>query len=313
MLLGAMALVFAMPAQRPALAQSGGEAHTPTPVAVGDRIYCAGFVSEQPIQADTRIVGSLNEVREYFLVNNAHVYMNKGKAQGVQVGEIYHIVRPVGPFYHPFKNRSYTKSLSHGQKLGYMNEEYGFARVIAVQDNTATLEITEACAEARLGDALVKYDKPQIPEQRAFTPLDPLSVPTGKTTGQIIYARHDHEQLTASDVVILDIGEKAGVKVGDYFTIFREQGSDGINTYRDDETAPKRSNSDSDRFHGNPYSILHPSINKEVLTKKYPGKVLPRTVVGELVVTRVEGTTATAIITRTQNGEVYVGDHAELQ
>ena len=44
-----------------------------------------------------------------------------------------------------------------------------------------------------------------------------------------------------------------------------------------------------------------------------PGKVLPRTIVGELVITRVEGNTATAIVTRTQSGEAYVGDNIELQ
>jgi hypothetical protein len=316
MLIGALALAFTAPVvDFSAAAQSGGENRGPVPIAVGDRVYCAGFVSETPVNADLRLISPVNYSRTLF-VNGDRVHINKGKADGIQVGDVYQIVRPLGAFYHPFsKKNSYVSVSRKGDRLGYYTEEVGFVRVIAVYDTRATIEVTEACSEAKLGDALVRYEKPVMPEQRAFTPLDPLSGPNGKTTGRIVLARNSREQLVTSDVVTLDIGQKVGVKVGDYFTIYRDHNSDSLNRYYEDEVAYKKNEAGSDRFRGNDRSIIHPAENgqREKLKRQFPDKTFPRTVVGELVVTRVEGNTANAIITRTQNGEAFLGDFVELQ
>ena len=313
MLLGAMALVFSIPPATTHVSAQSGENSAPVPVAVGDRVYCAGYISENKPNGDIRIVASPNSTT-YLYVNGQRAFINKGKADGIQVGDVYQVIRPLGEFYHPFKTKLHFPDFGRrGEKLGYYTEEIGFVRVIAVQDNTSTIEVSESCSEARLGDALVKFEKPKVPDQRAFTPLNPLSGPNGKMTAQIILARSGREQLAASDVITLDVGEKAGVKVGDYFTIFREAHSEPITKFYDDEVSFKHVEAGSERFRGNDRSILHPSIQKEKLDKKYPGKVLPRTVVGEVVVIRVEGTTATAIVTRTQTGEAFLGDFVELQ
>lgn len=317
MLIGALALVFTAPGELPVAAQEG-ETRAPIPIAVGDRVYCAGFISEQPGKVDARIVGSVNEATRSFIARGERVYMNKGQAEGVQVGQIYHITRPLGKFHHPFKGTTSARLpksqyQKKGEFLGYYTEEIGFARVLAVGDKFSTLEITETCTEARIGDALNLWEKPTLPEQRAYTPLDPLAVPNGKTNGQIIFARSSRELLSSSDVVIIDLGQQAGVKVGDYFTIYRTQGSEEIVPFRDDEVSFKRLESGSDRYRGSNYSINHPSVQKEKIDKEFPGKILPRTVVGELVVTRVEGKTANAVITRVQGTEVTLGDFVELQ
>lgn len=310
----AVALAFAIAAAPPTAAQSG-ESRASNPIAVGDKVVFAGFISENQISNDVRIVGAEDEAFQQFLYRGERVYMNKGASKGAQVGELYSVIRPQGAFYHPFKN-AYVRFPSferRGDKLGFFNDEVGVARVIAVQSNTATLELVETYSLVRVGDVLQPYQKRGLPEQRAFKTLDPLAPPTGKTTGQIVLARTGREHLTSSDVVFIDLGDKAGVKIGDYFTIFRGQGSENINNFRDDETTPKRIENGSDRFRGGTYSILYPAKQKEQIDKEYPGKVLPRTIVGELVVTRVEGTTAVAVITRTQGGEVLLGDQIELQ
>jgi len=313
-LVGALALVFTAPsAVRPVAAQNG-ENSAPAPIAVGDRVYCGGFVSESQVKPEMLIVGSVNAAARELYVNGERVYLSKGSADGVQVGEVFQIVRPSGAFYHPFNTKLKLPSFEkRGNQLGYFNEEIGFLHIITVQEKTATAEITETCSEARLGDSLIKYEKPQLPESRAFVPLNPLAVSNGKTTGQIVLARYAREQLGPSDVVVLDIGQKIGVKVGDYFTIYREADSEHLTKYRDDEVSPKNTEGGSDRYRGNGRSIDRRAVKKEKINKDFPAKILPRTVVGELVVTRVEGNTATAVITRTQSGEVYLGDHVELQ
>lgn len=290
---------------------SAQEGSKPAPIATGDKVYCAGFISDTKISYDTRIIGNPKEDEISFLYKGARAFMNKGQGDGIQVGDVYQILRPRGAFYHPFKNvNSFSR---RGELLGYFSEEVGFVKVIAVHEKTSTIQIVESCGEVRQGDALVKYEKPQLPDQRAYTPIDPLAPSSGKSTGQIVTARNAREVLSASDVVIIDLGQKAGVKVGDYFTIFRTNGSEPIKKIRDDEVAFKNGEGGSERYRGNSYSITHPSIQKEKIRAEYPNSTLPRTVVGELVVTRVEGNTAVAIIVRTQGGEVFVGDNVELQ
>jgi len=290
---------------------SAQEGSKPTPIATGDKVYCAGFISDTKISYDTRIIGSPKEDEASFMYRGSRAFMNKGQGDGIQLGDTYQVIRPRGPFYHPFKNvNSFSK---RGQLLGYFSEEVGFVKVIGVHEKTSSIQVTESCGEIRLGDALVKYEKPQLPEQRAFAPLDPLAPSSGKSTGQIVTARNAREILSTSDVVIIDLGQKAGINVGDYLTIFRENSSESIKRFRDDEVAFKNGEGGSERYRGNNYSITHPSVQKEKIRAEYPNSTLPRTVVGELVVTRVEGNTAVAIIVRTQGGEVFVGDNVELQ
>lgn len=288
---------------------------TPIPIANGDRIYCAGFVSDTKISYDMRIVGNTRDTENSVFSNGMRVFVNKGSDDGVQVGDVYQVIRPKGPFYHPFKNRktSFPSLAKKGQLLGYFTEEIGFVKVIAVRNKLSTVEVQEACTEILLGDALIKYEKPQLPELKNYTPIDPLAPSNGKTTGQIISARGTRELLSISDIVLLDVGQKVGIKVGDYFTIFRENGSEPIQKFRDEEVSFKNSEGGSDRYRGNSRSIAHPSIQKEKLRIQNPTSSFPRTVVGELVVTRVEGNTAIAIITRNQGGEIFVGDNIELQ
>jgi hypothetical protein len=315
MLIGTLALVFSIPAANTVSAQGPEGGRAPIPIANGEHVYFAGFISETPVPNEVKIVGAVGEYYKYLYGRGDRVFMNKGQGQGVQVGEVYQILRPLGAFYHPFKNAKvrFPSFERRGDQLGYFTDEIGVARVISVQDKTATLEISESFIEVRIGDVLIPFQKREMPEQKVVTPIDPLAPSNGKTNGQIIFARAQREQLGTSDVVFIDLGQKAGVKVGDYFTIFREQGSENINHFRDDEVALKHNEISSDRFRGGNYSQIHPHVQKEKIDLLYPGKDFPRTVVGELVVTRVEGNTATCIITRVLNGEVFLGDKIELQ
>ena len=65
---------------------------------------------------------------------------------------------------------------------------------------------------------------------------------------------------------------------------------------------------DSDRFHGGEYSIQATRVPREkVLSDRPP---LPRKVLGELVVLKVEKGTSVALITRT-TAEVQIGDFVQ--
>ncbi|MCS6885648.1 MAG: hypothetical protein RMM17_04755 [Acidobacteriota bacterium] len=282
---------------------SAQEAGTAKTIVKADAIYYGAFVSENPIPSDTQIVASPLEPFRRYYTQGQIVYLNKGQSQGIKVGDLYQTLRSLGVFKHPFKKA----------KLGYYNEQTGIIRIISVQDTSATAEVYDTYNGVMLGDIVVPFQKLTPPEARPYGKFDPMAISTGKLTGQIVWARDSREQLSTGDVVIVDVGERVGVKLGDYFTIYREQGSDGILNYADFEFGMRRSTGGSLRFRGSEFAIDRPVEGRDVLRRRYDSSTMPRTNVGELVIIRVEGTTATGVVVRTQGGEAFVGDKIELQ
>jgi len=133
---------------------------------------------------------------------------------------------------------------------------------------------------------------------------------SGGTTGQIVMAPGFHEHLSANRVVYIDLGTRQDIHPGDRFTIFREIGrGEGITKIPQDKVVKDReSGYGSDRYHGGEYSIQGTRVPQEQVMRERPP--LPRKVMGELVVLKVEKGTSVALITRT-NAEVWIGDRIE--
>jgi hypothetical protein len=119
-----------------------------------------------------------------------------------------------------------------------------------------------------------------------------------------------HENLSANRVVYIDLGTRQDVHPGDLFTIYREIGSgEGITRSPKDKVVTDRSSDyGSERFRGGEYSIQATRVpEKQVIRERPP---LPRKVLGELVILKVEKTASVALITRT-TAEVQIGDRIE--
>ena len=116
-----------------------------------------------------------------------------------------------------------------------------------------------------------------------------------------------HENLSANRVVFIDLGTRQDVHPGDSFTIYREIGArEGITNTPKDSVMKRRSDGyESDRFRGGEYSIQATRVPQHTVLRERPQ--LPRKVLGELVVLKVEKTASVALITRT-TAEVQVGD-----
>ena len=119
-----------------------------------------------------------------------------------------------------------------------------------------------------------------------------------------------HENLSANRVVFIDLGSRQDVRPGDLFTIYREIGSgEGITkTPRDKVVNSRSSGYSGDRYHGGDYSIQGTRVPQEQVMRERPP--LPRKVLGELVVIKVEKGVSVALITRT-TAEVQIGDLVE--
>ncbi|MFY9553821.1 MAG: hypothetical protein WAV47_03770 [Blastocatellia bacterium] len=270
------------------------------PLAKRSDIYCTGFIADGPPRTDLQVVGAEKENLKVTFAQGDVVFLNRGRRAGIQPGATYYIIRPVSEVNHPFTKR----------RLGYYVRELGLLRVIEVGDQTATAEITVSCDTVEFGDLLRPYEEYTGPNVGEARPLPRYGEGSGGTTGQIVMSPGFHENLSANRVVYLDLGTRQDVHPGDLFTIYREIGPrEGITNAPQDKVVKDRSGGySSDRFRGGEYSIQGTRVPLEQVMRERP--TLPRKVLGELVVLKVEKGASVALITRT-TAEIQIGDMVE--
>jgi hypothetical protein len=263
-----------------------------TPVAHESEWACGGFIEQTPQAASAQLVGGVKETERRSYGQGDLVFIDAGAQGGVREGQEFTVVRPRGRFSSKFSKKG---------TLGVYTQEVGRLRVVRVRDRASVAEVTESCTDLLLGDLLRPYAPREVPPARAEGPLDIFAEPTGKQTGRI-----------AED----------NIKVGDRLTVFRPKGHGTIVGYGDEMTVNARRDYQSDEFRGGGFSIQAQRVKdvdgpKSGATVKTPSirrhrPPVPRKVVGEIVVLRVEGRAATAIVTRTAQ-EIHTGDAVELQ
>ena len=297
-LLAVLALAPSLRTSRAGQQPSGEERK---PVATRTDVYCAGYISESSSWPDLHIVGAERENLKHSYEQGDIVFLDKGREHGVRPGQTYYIIRPIDKMKHPFT----------GKKIGTYVHEVGMVRVLQVNDRTSTAEVTVSCDPVELGDYLRVYEERVAPAPRPAQPLPLHGESSGDISGQIIGARHNREYLAANDIVYLDLGERQGVKEGDYFTVYHKISSDweNIAKYPNDKIYNKRSDSyQSDHYRGGEFSNQSLAKERQKVLDDRPS--IPRKVLGEVVILRVEKGTATGLVTRTA-GVVNVGDKVE--
>src|SRR2546430_14993881 len=104
----------------------------------------------------------------------------------------------------------------------------GQVRVVDVQPKVSVAQVIFSCGYMQRGDILQPYqDRPAPPykEPAAFDHFAPVS---GKPVAMVV-AGKDYGQIYGKlSAVYVNLGTNQGVKVGDYFRIFRYQGSRAV-------------------------------------------------------------------------------------
>jgi len=275
---------------------------------------CSGFIEQAPQAALGQIVGAEEERERSIFAPGNLVFIDAGAQSGVRVGQEFSVVRPRGQFRSKFSRKS--------GPLGVYTQEVGRLRVVRVRDRVSVAEVTNACEDLLFGDLLRPVQAREVPPARGEVALDHFAEPTGKQTGRIVLARDGREVLTRDNVVFIDLGAEDNVRVGDYLTVFRPEGHGVIVEYDKEIEANRRDGFQSERLRGGGFSIQShrvrdvngsssgPTVKTPSIKRHRPQ--VPRKVVGEVVVTRVEGRTATAVVTRVAQ-EVHTGDAVEVQ
>jgi len=318
-----LALAFAANAQSPTPTPQVlmPSPEQPRPVAGRSSLYCAGYIRYQRLPHMPEIVGAEEEQEQRTYADGDIVYLNAGSQQGIKEGQNFQIIRPRGD----------VKGV-HRQKRGFLGtyiQEVGQLQVLRVRENTSAAQITFTCDAALLGDLLAPVPDRQSPLQRAEENLDRFADPTSKQNGRLMMAKDNREMVSRNDIVYIDLGSEDQVKRGDYLTIYRPLGTGNITRIDNEEMARNRATGfQSDRFQGGGFSNqasrakdstafrdtegryrYRPITSREV---KRHRPLMPRKIVGELVIIDVQTRTATAIITRVA-AEVHTGDWVEIQ
>ncbi len=253
-------------------------------------VNCSGFVTDQKVPDEIRLISAEQSNYKITFARGDYVHINRGQDKGVRVGDRFSVVRPdKDPTDVPWFKWQ-TKLL---KAMGTPYMDLGQIRVVSVQPKVSIAQVNFSCAFMQRGDILQPYqDRPAPPfkDPAAFDHFAPVS---GKPVAMLVAGKDYGQVYGKLSAVYVNLGSNQGVKVGDYFRIFRYQGSMA-------ETVPQNK--------GYQYSMY----GFGSAPARYEWNDLPREVLGEGIVLSVSRNSSTMVITF-NSIEVYAGDYIEIE
>lgn len=280
-------------------------------IAGRNNLYCAGYIQSNAISTANKIIAGQDESDKYFYAQNDYLYINMGNDKGVNVGDVFAVVRPRGGVTSKWTTKD----------VGFYVQEVGAVEVVNVKREVSVVRVKTSCDNFLLGDLIELVPIRTSPVVEPLAPFDRFGDPSGKAMGRILMARDGHEMLTRDQIAYVDLGADDSVKIGDRLTVFRplEKGNLFLNSDREGVSS-RDYGFESDVYKGGKFSNQSArktgdkANDQEVRTqdaRKDRPKYL-RKVVGEAVVLNVKERTATVVITRTGQ-EIHTGDWVEIQ
>lgn len=208
------------PAPAPPPAPFAEEAKpAPKPVAKGPALFAAADAREMncaPQLLEVYDPGPLTisgreETNKTMQGQGDVVYLSAGKDMGIQPGAEYVVVRS-GPV---------VKNPDTRKPMAVYVMRFGRVRVLAVQENSATAEITFSCDDIHEGDHLIPYREMQAPLIERI-PLAKLASPNpGRLLGVVAVLADPRATIAgAGHLVGIDVNSHAGVTGGDRVLFF---------------------------------------------------------------------------------------------
>ncbi len=269
--------------------------------AIPGDIYCAGVVTTESIPHETYVITGEQSNYKITFDDGDYVYINKGASQGVKVGDLFTAIRPVKD---PF-GIEWTK-WQNGilKKMGTVWEDEARVRVIVAQANVSIAQVEHACDYVQRGDTLLPFTERALPPLKSEANFDRFAPPDGKPMAMVITGKKFQTQVGTNDVVYVNLGQGEGVHVGDYFRIFRYQGTQHDTVY---QTPRYAFDAEFDSAIPDMGIFGFGAVNK-----KWDWSNVPREVLGEGLVIRTGPNSATVLLTFTLR-EIFPGDYVELE
>ncbi len=255
-----------------------------------DGPYCGGVVTTQAPSADFYVIsGPEPDLKTIWSQGNV-VYINRGASQGVKIGDEFLVSRPeTDPLELPW----FTGQMMLMKAMGTYYADLGRIRVITVQSKVSVAQIIHSCDFIQRGDVLEPFQERPAPQIKPAGALDRFAPANGKPKATIVFTRRFGQVSGVGAIVYANVGSAQGVKVGDYFRVFREVGNTREGLYQ--------VSTDSYKLWGFGST-----------PQPYGPQDLPRDIIGEGVVMRVGPNAATIQLTGSTRG-IYSGDYVELE
>jgi hypothetical protein len=254
------------------------------------QVYCSGLVTDQPVPHDSYIISGENSQYKTTFTTGDYVYINRGAEQGVKVEDEFEVVRPVSDAMATTVWFKYQAMLN--KAMGTTYADIGRLRVLHVDAKTSTAEMDLGCEMMQRGDIVRPFVARPAPQFHAVK-LDLFAAPSGKKTAMVVTTK-DYNVLTGTGrIVYVNLGSAQGVRVGDYFRVFRYQGTHIETAYQFQDTAYK-------------------AFGYGSTPVRYEWNNLPRQVLGEGIVLRTGPNSSTVMVTDARF-EIYVGDYVEVE
>ncbi|HUJ31888.1 MAG TPA: hypothetical protein VLY23_11455 [Candidatus Acidoferrum sp.] len=281
------------------LAISGAvaSAQDQAPVPIENDLYCSGIVTTENVPRSSYVITGEGSGYRITFDYGDYVYINRGAEQGTKVGDEFAVIRPeVDPFLIQWSKWQYA--ILH--KMGTVWADEGRLKVVVVERNTSVAQIVQSCEMIQRGDVIVPFTERPQPPLKAENNFDRFAPPSGKAKAMLIVGKRFQEQLGTNDIAYVNLGRDQGVRVGDYFRVFRYTGTehDAVVT--------------TQRFAFDAEGDLGPTFGFGSSGRKWDWQNTPREVLGEGVVVRTSPNSSTVLLTFILR-EVYAGDYVELE
>jgi hypothetical protein len=266
-----------------------GIGYTPPTNPVANQMYCGGVVT-MSVPKDTYVISGPESNEKIVFEQGTSVFINKGADKGVKVGDQFLVSRvETDLLRYPW----FVAQQEIEKAMGTYVADIGRLRVVSVQAKTSTAEIVDSCDYVQRGDIVEPFVERPAPSFKADAKLDMYAAPSGKTKATIIFGQNFASLAGAGKIVYVNIGSGQGVKVGDYFRIFRYQGVQSENAYQPDKMA-------------------HSVYGLGSTPVPYSKDDLPRDILGEGIVLRTGSNAATVLITISDRS-IFAGDYVEIE
>jgi hypothetical protein len=253
-------------------------------------INCSGFVTDQKVSEDYRLISGEQSNYKLTFTSGDYVYISRGQDKGVRVGDRFSVVRPDdyagdAPWF------KWQEKLMKAMGTQYIDA--GQVRVVNVQPKVSVAQIIFSCDYMQRGDIVLPYQERPVPPYKEAAAFDHFAPVSGKPVAMVVSGKDHMDAYGKNSAIYVNLGTNQGVKFGDYFRIFRYQGSMS-------ETVPQTKD----------YQFMVYGFGSA--PQRYNWNDLPREILGEGIVFMVSPNSSTVMITFASS-EIYAGDYIEIE
>jgi hypothetical protein len=254
------------------------------------QINCAGFYTDDKVGGDGHIISGEQSVIKLTFASGDYVHVNRGMNQGVKEGDLFSVVRVESD---PNKVSWFKWQPKLLKAMGAPYLDLGQLKVVKVQPKVSIAQVTFSCGPMQRGDIVLPYQPRPVGPFKDASKFDHFAPVSGKPVAMVVVGKDWAQSIGRGDTMYVNLGTAQGVKLGDYFRIFRYQGSRT-------EMAPVEKDYQ--------YKIF----GFGSAPQRYEWNDLPREVLGEGIVMNASKNSSSVVVTFS-SAEIYAGDYVEIE